>query len=796
MLQNQNNCSLSLLGSLRCLVNGNDVSADFRTKKERALLAYLAVESKRQHSRDTLGEMFWPGKPEGYARMNLRQALSGIRRAIQTQENQVPFLQISDDFVRLNPDCFGEIDAKIFDRLFDSVLAHSHQNIETCSICVETLEKLVELYRGDFLAEFLVSNTQEFQEWMLFHREHYFRRLLTTLHILIKHYQDQGQIKLALDYAYRQASLAPLEESSQRQLMLLLALDGRRSAAMEQYQLCCQILADELDVSPDLETTALYEKIKAGLIYNEHRPITRPNNTNLPVQFTKFVGREKELNWAVETMKDPANRLFTISGISGVGKTRLAIQTAARLMDEFQDGVWFIPLNAIFSVDLIPKEIARILHIELGEADSRWDVIQALQSRNSLLIIDNFEHLLDGTTFLLEILRESPGIKMIVTSQRRLSYQAAHTLDLEGLPFPQENDLNWKDFDAIKLFATRAKHSRPGFRLSEHDASYLIRICKAVNGLPLGLELAAVGLRFYSCEHIAKEIQYSLDVLKTTMQDIPKRHRSLRAAFDQSWKMLSEAEQDSYRRLSVFQGEFTLDEAIATTGTSQAIVSELVDRSLIQKNSSGYYLFQPILRQYAAEKLESIYELEHSDLAFYGSESVSITRDPLTKLPNKVLFRDLFKQALAIGHRRSHFVALLIVEIGDIANLRNNLDIDEYNAIIKNVAEILTTSVRDSDIVAHLLPGKFAIILESIAKYQDGALVTKKIQANFDRSTIVSSSGSKVTLSMGISVYPSDSEDIAELLRFANIALNKAKGAREIYRYYSYQEPLLFSVEM
>ena len=791
----QQNLSLSLLGSFQCRVNGNDVSADFRTKKERALLAYLATESKRQHPRDVLGEMFWPGKPEGYARMNLRQALSGIRRAIHYQDESLPFLLVSDDFVRFDPHCPVDIDCQEFDRIFENTSAHQHQSIDTCPECVQALSELVALYRGDFLEEFLLSNVQEFQEWALFHREHYFRRLLAALHILIKHYQDLGQIKLALDYAYRQAKLAPLEESAHRQLMMLLALDGRRSAAMEQYQLCCQILSDELDVSPDFETVALYEKIKAGIILNNHHPITKPNNTNLPVQFTKFVGREKELAWVLDNIQDPANRLFTFIGISGVGKTRLAIQAAAKLINSFSDGVWFIPLNAIHHIDLIPQEIARALNIDLGEADPRRFVIETLKTKNSLLIIDNFEHLLEGTTFLLEILRQAPGIKILVTSQSRLSYQAAQNLVLKSLPYPKMDDANWRTFDAVELFITRAKRNQPDFQVTERDRPDLIRICEAVDGLPLGLELAAGSLRFYSCAQIAKELQYNLDILQTNMLDIPERHRSLRAAFDQSWAMLPEKHQDAYRRLSVFQGEFSVDDAIATTGSSLAVISDLVDRSLIQVNAAGYYLIQPILRQYAAEKLKDLYDLENSDLAFYGSESISVTRDPLTKLPNKVLFRDLFKQSLAIAHRRMHFVALLVVEVSDFATLKNKLDTQESNAILIDVAGILKQSVRESDIVAHLLPGKFAVILENIAKYQDGALVTKKIQTNFDQAFLVSSDGTKIALNMGISVFPTDSEDIVELLHFANLALNQAKSAKENFRYYSYKEPLLFSVE-
>lgn len=787
--------SLSVLGSFKCSVQGEDKSADFRTKKERALLAYLVVEAGQTHQREALGEMFWPGKPEGYARTNLRQALLGIRRVIQDQENPTPFLIISDDHIRVNPESSIAIDCRSFDTAFDETLVHHHVSIDTCLTCVDAISEMVDLYQGEFLEECLLPNTYAFQEWVMFRREHYFRRLLTAIHLLIKYHQENGEIKTALDYAYRQAKLAPLEESAHRQLMKLLALDGRRSAAMEQYQACCRVLSEELDVNPDLETTALYEKIKAGLLFNAHRPLTKPSTTNLPVQFTKFVGREDELSWAFDSLREPTNRLVTITGISGVGKTRFAIQLGARLLDVFSDGVWFVPLNSIHAVDLIANEILQVFSLEPGETDHQRFLIDFLRAKNMLLIIDNFEQLLDGTTFLLAILREAPGIKILVTSQRRLSYQAAHILDLKGLPYPEEYDSQWMNFEAVELFLARAKRNQPGFRVENKDIPHLIQICKTVDGLPLGLELAAAGLRFYSCEQIAGQLQSNMDILTTTMMDIPERHRSLRAAFDQSWSMLPEKERDAYCRLSVFQGEFSVDQAVATTGASLAVISALVDRSLIQKNSSGYYLIQPMLRQYAAERLKEIYEFDHSELSFFSRGNKDITRDAITGLPNKVLFRDLLKQSLAIGRRRSQYVALIVVEIDNINKLMPTLKADDLNRIIAKVARVLTQTVRNSDTVAHLIPGKFAIILEQIARYPDGAVVTRNINQNLDRAFIVLPDGSKVTVSMGVSVYPQDSEDMVELLNFANIALNNAKIEGEFFKYYAFEEPMLFSVE-
>ena len=787
--------SLSLLGSFQCFVEGENRNDEFRTKKERALLAYLVIESDRAHQRETLAEMFWPDKPEGYARTNLRQALSGIRQAVQNQKKHPSFLLVSDEFVQVNPKSHIEIDCKIFDQVFEDISSHQHQSADSCPTCIESLNSLIKLYRGDFLDECLLSNAFVFQEWVLFQREHYFRRLLTSIHYLIKHYQNIGEIKTALDYAYRQANLAPLEESAHRQLMLLLAMDGRRSAAMEQYQACCRILSDELEVTPDFETTALYEKIKAGLILNTHRPISKPTSTNLPVQFIKFIGREKELDWIYDAIQDPVKRLFLVTGISGVGKTRFAIQAGGKLLNLFEDGVWFVPLDSIHAVDLIPYEISRALNLEIRESDPRRALLDHLRTKKALIIIDNFEHLIEGTSFILNILHESPGIKIIVTTQRRLNTQAAHLLELRGLPYPDDSDSNWEDFDAVELFVTRAKQNHPDFKITNRDVPHLIRICKLVDGSPLGLELAAAGLRFYSCEKIAQELQNNSDIIKTTMMDIPERHRSLRAAFNQSWQMLPETEQDVYRRLSIFQGEFSIDSAVAATGAPLHVISSLVDRSLIQKNSSGFYLIQPMLRQYAAEKLQEIFETKNNELDFYAEDNASITRDPLTQLPNKVLFRDLFKQALAIARRSRQMVALMLVEINDLDKIRKKMDLDEFNLIIRDVAKCLNRSVRECDIVAHLIRGKYAIILENISQFQDAGLVAKKITANLHSASILDADDSRIKASIGISVFPDDSENLAELISYAHSALNESKSSGESYRYFAYEKPILFPIK-
>ena len=777
--------SLSLLGTMKVQFKTRDALKAFRTKKERALIAYLVVESDRAHSRESLAEIFWPDRPMGYARTNLRQALAGLRRAIMDRETAPSYLQISDESIQFNPRSHYRLDCKQFDQLLEFTKKHEHASISTCETCAGKLKSAVELYRGDFLEEFSIPDSVVFEEWVIIHREHYFRQLLTALYHLIAYHQDLGNYKEAKEYALQQVNLAPLEESAHRQLMTLLALEGRRSAAMEQYQNCRRILEEELGVDPDFETTALYEKIKSGGIFNGKETIVKQIRTNLPAQFTQFVGREEELTWFDDCFKDGVCRLITVVGMSGVGKTRLAIQVGAKHLSRFPDGVWFVPLASVHSVDSIAIRIARAMGLDQDEPDPEQVIFKHLQNKNALLIIDNFEHLLEGSTLLLKILQRAAQIKIVVTSQRRLSFQAACLLQLRGLPYPLDGDLhNFHNYAAVKLFVARANRGSPGYQITEGDILHIIRICKMVDGLPLGIELAAAGLCHFSCENIANELQNNLGVLNTTMVDIPERHRSLRAAFNYSWEFLTEKERDTYRRLSIFQGEFSLDAAVATTGTSIQVISSLADKSLVQTTSSGRYTIQPLLRQFVSEKLAEFVDAENLNIDQQEPEDLLVTRDPLTKLPNKILFRDLFQYALARARRHRQYVVLLLLEIDNIESIYASFGQIEGDTVIKALAALLNGSVRECDIIAHLVKGKFAILLENEANQTAGEVVARKILYNLKTTYHPDLSKVDIDLSIGISIYPLDSDDVNTLSQFAHQALHRAKISSRQYEHY------------
>ena len=253
-----NRLEIFLLGSFKVLYDGTDLTNALRTRKERALLAYLAEESAQPHPREAIAEFFWPDRPENYARMNLRQALLGLRKAFNAgEETTLPIIQITEETAQAVSRNI-RLDTHTFYNHIQFTKSHPHEHLHTCQECIHHLEGATELYRGDFLDGFILGDLVSFQEWIVFHRERYFRTMLDTLHTLSKIYGLLTNYDQAYKYAWRYAYLAPLEETAHRLLMRILTLSGRRNAALQQYQLCKTLIEKELTRSSGSLTTRRY----------------------------------------------------------------------------------------------------------------------------------------------------------------------------------------------------------------------------------------------------------------------------------------------------------------------------------------------------------------------------------------------------------------------------------------------------------------------------------------------------------------------------------------------------------
>lgn len=326
---------------------------------------------------------------------------------------------------------------------------------------------------------------------------------------------------------------------------------------------------------------------------------------NLPAQPTRFIGRQQELDQIGQQLATPDVRLLTILGPGGMGKTRLALETAAQALPAFADGVCFVPLAPVQEPERLAASILEALSVPANVEDLVDSLGHYLRQKKLLLVLDNFEQLLPAAANLSRILSAAPWVKLLVTSRERLNLQEEWLYPLQGLTFPggDGEKTGPATYSAPDLFAERMQQVQPGFSLSGENWEWTVRICRLVGGMPLGLELAASWGELLSCRQIAEEIERSLDFLESDARNLIDRHRSMRAVFASSWRRLSSQEQAVLRKLSIFRAGFEREAAEIVAGASLPLLLGLVRKSLLHRNGDGRFEVHELLRQFAAQQL-------------------------------------------------------------------------------------------------------------------------------------------------------------------------------------------------
>ncbi len=581
--------NIRLFGAIEVFQNGQPIT-HFRSQKTLVLLAYL-ISRERPLTREYLAGLFWPEATK-------QEALGHLRRALHNLSKNLPgCLDVNRRTAAFRADASAVVDIRRLE-----ALAKEGD--------IESLTEAAALLRAPFLEGIYFADCPELELWIAAEQERWQQQAITLLGALARAASGEGQYDRALAYAQKLAALDPLQEAHHRQVMLLYAKTGKREAALAQYAIGRDLLAEELGINLSPETTALYQRI---------REVTAVRH-NLPPSPTPFIGRQTELAALGQMLANPDCRLITIAGPGGIGKTRLALALARRSAVHFLEGVWFAGLVDVFTPAGLLTALGAALNLPFAPGrHPAGQLIDYLRGKEMALLLDNFEQLADAPDLLAEILRETTAVKLVVTSRRPLNLQEEWIFDLDGLPTPQAGETgNLLAFEAARLFDEAAHRRCPRFDLAANGTA-VIQICQIVQGIPLALELAAAACREMPCASIAEGISGNLDLLQTPLRNVPERHRSVQAVFNHSWKLLDEAAQSAYARLSLFRGSFSAAAAEAVTKVSQKHIRPLVEHSLLKRTGESRYELHELLRQYARDKLEQNQALANQ-MAFRHAE--------------------------------------------------------------------------------------------------------------------------------------------------------------------------------
>jgi DNA-binding SARP family transcriptional activator len=524
---------VKLLGSPEIYRDGERI-VGFTYQKSLALFSYLIV-TRQSHSRLSLATLLWGESSDSNARAQLRTALAELRQHLE------PYLSVTRKTVAFNSEPDYWLDVDVFTSSCQSLQAEANSMAD-----IERLKKAVDLYRGDFLEGFYVRNAVDFEQWQREQQEWLHKLVEQALRTLVEDTLLRGtadSFTEGLVYVNRLLALTPWYEQAHRQKMRLLGLKGQRSEALAQYQRCVDILAEQFGAEPAAETTELFEQIK-----NDQLSPPSPKTTsatpphNLPAPVISFIGRKLELAELAKLLRNPDHRFITLVGEGGVGKTHLAQVAARQVLADFPDGVWFVPLlnlqpSASATPEMWPDMLATAIADAwgfrfYGQESPQHQLFNRLHSKNALLVLDNFEHLLPGGEFVLNLLKSAPGITVLVTSRARLKFRAEHALRLEGLPLPPtDSDPTAADYSSVQLFWDRARRASASFTVDDDTLPQVVRLCRFVEGLPLGIELISAWVEHLTLAEIIANLEQNLDFAAATYQDVPERHHCLRVVF-------------------------------------------------------------------------------------------------------------------------------------------------------------------------------------------------------------------------------------------------------------------------
>jgi predicted ATPase/DNA-binding SARP family transcriptional activator len=547
--------------------------------KPRALLAMLLMHANEPVSVDRLAIALWGEDAPAGAAKTIQVHVARLRRALA--EPDVLATTPGGYRLRVGP---GELDADRFEQL----AAEGHRALADGAPehAGHALREALSLWRGPALADvafeaFAQAEIARLEDERLAALE---ARVEADL-ALGRHAQLAGELaQLVAEY--------PLRERLHGQLMLSLYRSGRQADALQAYREARDVLVERLGIEPGPELRELERKILAqDPALDPARPTApadqRVTAARIPAPPTPTIGREADLaRLRADLLGESAGRLVTLVGPGGVGKTRLALELARSIGDEFRDGAYFVSLAPVGSFEEVAATIVRQLDVVLLPAESaEQGLARHLGDRDMLLVLDNFEHVLDAAGLVSDLLLTTTRLRILATSREPLRLGAERLFRLEPLGLPVEGAdteaVRVAEAPAVELFFAVARARDPSFELGDENSRAVGRVCRRLDGLPLAIELAGARIGLLTVRELADRLSDSLDALGTGPRDAPARQRTLRATLEWSYGLLSPDERTALAGLSVFAGGCTVEAAQAITGASLEVLDALVAKNLV-----------------------------------------------------------------------------------------------------------------------------------------------------------------------------------------------------------------------
>lgn len=654
---------IELLGKL-CVHHSGRTISRFRTYKTGAVLANLAYHTPQSFTRDQLADLFWPDEAPSDARQSLSQSLSSLRRQFEPPGTAPgTFLQATRFTVGLNASSIHTDVAE-----FEAAMREA-EHAATPEERIAPLLQAIRLYGGELLPGY-------YEEWVIREQQRLAERFFQAVHRLVPLLHQQGERDNALEILQLAVNRDPYREETQLLLIRHLAACGRMEAAKRQYRFYERLLREGLDETPGPAVQWTLEEIKRSLPAETPSPIrkfeptvsersgvlatqdpkeSRPSppfngvfplpvsrrRGNLPAPLNRFYGREGEIQLIKDLLQKENRRLVTLVGPGGSGKTRMALEIAGLLGDSYVGGIWVVSLAGLEDPARIPEAVAAALELQVPRGGSLGSLLTEALSRSPiLLVLDNFEHLLEGSSLIKEWLEQIPHLSCLVTSRRALDLEGESVFPVPPLPVP-ESGLNPEEVlknSSVRLFVDRAQSVRPDFQATPGNSALLVDLCRRLEGLPLAVELAAARVQAISLTQILQQLDHRFDFLVSRKRDVSGRHRTLRATLEWSIRLLPPEGQTLLHRLSVFRGGWTLEtaEAVCAVPGTLECLEILCENSLIQsEEGAGALRFRMLetIRELAEERLsmEERIALQHRHADFFltlAQESASLLNGP------------------------------------------------------------------------------------------------------------------------------------------------------------------------